>query len=57
MAGSVNKVILIGNLGADPESSTPRTAARSSICGSRRPRTGRDKTTGERREKTEWHRW
>ena len=56
MAGSVNKVILIGNLGADPEIAVRRTGARSRICVSRRRRSWRDKATGERNEKTEWHR-
>ena len=56
MAGSVNKVILIGNLGADPEirrTQDGRPIANLRIATSE---TWRDKTTGERREKTEWHR-
>jgi single-strand DNA-binding protein len=56
MAGSVNKVILIGNLGADPEirrTQDGRPVANLRIATSD---TWRDKTTGERREKTEWHR-
>jgi single-strand DNA-binding protein len=56
MAGSVNKVILIGNLGADPEirrTQDGRPIANLRIATSE---TWRDKSTGERREKTEWHR-
>lgn len=56
MAGSVNKVILIGNLGADPE--VRRTQDGRPIVNLRvaTSDTWRDKNTGERREKTEWHR-
>src|SRR5499425_522198 len=56
MAGSVNKVILIGNLGADPE--VRRTQDGRPIANLRvaTSDTWRDKATGERREKTEWHR-
>jgi single-strand DNA-binding protein len=56
MAGSVNKVILVGNLGKDPEirrTQDGRPIANLSVATSE---TWRDKTTGERREKTEWHR-
>lgn len=56
MAGSVNKVILVGNLGKDPEirrTQDGRPIANFSIATSD---TWRDKNTGERREKTEWHR-
>lgn len=56
MAGSVNKVILIGNLGGDPEikrTQDGRPIANLSIATSD---SWRDKTTGERKEKTEWHR-
>src|SRR6201995_1959548 len=56
MAGSVNKVILIGNLGADPEikrTQDGRPIANLRIATSE---TWRDKTSGERKEKTEWHR-
>jgi len=56
MAGSVNKVILIGNLGADPEirrTQDGRPIANLRVATSE---TWRDKTTGERKEKTEWHR-
>jgi single-strand DNA-binding protein len=56
MAGSVNKVILIGNLGADPE--IRRTQDGRPIANLRLATSDswRDKATGERREKTEWHR-
>lgn len=56
MAGSVNKVILIGNLGKDPEirrTHDGKAIANLSIATSE---TWRDKATGERKEKTEWHR-
>ncbi len=56
MAGSVNKVILIGNLGADPEirrTQDGRPIANLNIATSE---TWRDRNSGERREKTEWHR-
>lgn len=56
MAGSVNKVILIGNLGKDPEirrTQDGRPIANLSVATSE---SWRDKATGERREKTEWHR-
>ena len=56
MAGSVNKVILIGNLGKDPEirrTQDGRPIANLSVATSE---SWRDKTTGERKEKTEWHR-
>lgn len=56
MAGSVNKVILVGNLGADPEirrTQDGRPVANLSVATSE---TWRDKNTGERRERTEWHR-
>jgi single-strand DNA-binding protein len=56
MAGSVNKVILVGNLGADPE--IRRTQDGRPIANLRlaTSETWRDKNTGERRERTEWHR-
>ena len=56
MAGSVNKVILVGNLGKDPEirrSQDGRPIANLSVATSE---SWRDKATGERKEKTEWHR-
>ena len=56
MAGSVNKVILIGNLGADPE--IRRTQDGRPVANLRLATSDswRDKATGERKEKTEWHR-
>ena len=55
MAGSVNKVILIGNLGADPEVRNFQNGGK--VCNIRiaTSETWKDKNTGERREKTEWH--
>ncbi|SPH17880.1 Single-stranded DNA-binding protein [Defluviimonas aquaemixtae] len=56
MAGSVNKVILIGNLGADPEVRNFPSGGK--VCNLRlaTSETWRDRNTGERRERTEWHR-
>jgi single-strand DNA-binding protein len=56
MAGSVNKVILIGNLGADPEVRDFPSGGK--VCNLRiaTSETWRDRTSGERRERTEWHR-
>ncbi|OYW60697.1 MAG: single-stranded DNA-binding protein [Azorhizobium sp. 32-67-21] len=55
MAGSVNKVILIGNLGRDPEIRSFQNGGR--VCNLRiaTSETWRDKASGERRERTEWH--
>lgn len=55
MAGSLNKVMLIGNLGADPE--IRRLPSGGSVANLRiaTSETWRDKQSGERREKTEWH--
>jgi single-strand DNA-binding protein len=55
LAGSVNKVILIGNLGADPEVRSFQNGGK--VCNIRiaTSETWKDKSTGERREKTEWH--
>ena len=55
MAGSLNKVMLIGNLGADPEVRTFGNGGK--VCNLRiaTSESWRDKNTGERREKTEWH--
>ena len=56
MAGSVNKVILVGNVGADPEirrTQDGRAVANLRIATSE---AWRDKASGERKEKTEWHR-
>ena len=56
MAGSVNKVILIGNLGADPEVRSFQNGGQ--VCSLRlaTSENWKDRNTGERREKTEWHR-
>jgi single-strand DNA-binding protein len=55
MAGSLNKVQLIGNLGADPEVRTFQNGGK--VCNLRiaTSETWKDKNTGERKEKTEWH--
>ena len=55
MAGSVNKVILIGNLGRDPEVRTFQNGGK--VCNLRiaTSENWKDRNTGERREKTEWH--
>jgi len=55
MAGSVNKVILVGNLGADPEVRTFQNGGK--VCNLRvaTSERWRDKNTGENRERTEWH--
>ena len=56
MAGSLNKVLLIGRLGAAPEIKqmvNGKSVARLSLATSQ---TRKDKNTGERKEKTEWHR-
>lgn len=55
MAGSVNKVILIGNLGKDPEIRTLGSGDRVANLRIATSETWRDKATGERKEKTEWH--
>lgn len=56
MAGSVNKVILIGNLGRDPEVRTMQNGNPMVNLSLATSESWRDKNTGERREKTEWHR-
>lgn len=56
MAGSVNKVILIGNLGRDPEVRTMQNGGKVANLSIATSDTWRDKATGERKEKTEWHR-
>ena len=55
MAGSVNKVILVGNLGADPEIRSLNSGDKVANIRIATSETWRDKTSGERREKTEWH--
>lgn len=56
MAGSVNKVMLIGNLGRDPEVKTMQNGAKVCNLSIATSETWKDKATGERKEKTEWHR-
>lgn len=56
MAGSVNKVILVGNLGADPEVRQFQNGGQVCNLSIATSENWKDKQTGERREKTEWHR-
>ena len=56
MAGSVNKVILVGNLGRDPEVRQSQAGAKIVNFSIATSESWKDKNTGERREKTEWHR-
>jgi len=56
MAGSVNKVILVGNLGNDPEIRTFGNGGKVANFSLATSENWRDKQSGERREKTEWHR-
>ena len=55
MAGSVNKVILIGNLGRDPEIRTLNSGDRVANLRIATSESWRDRSSGERKEKTEWH--
>ena len=56
MAGSVNKVILIGNLGQDPDIKTMQSGNKVCNLSIATSESWKDKTTGERKERTEWHR-
>jgi single-strand DNA-binding protein len=56
MAGSVNKVILVGNLGRDPEIRSTNDGTRIANLNLATSESWRDRTSGERRERTEWHR-
>jgi single-strand DNA-binding protein len=56
MAGSVNKVILVGNIGRDPEIRTFANGGRVANFSIATTESWKDKQTGERRERTEWHR-
>ena len=56
MAGSVNKVILIGNLGKDPETRSSQAGDKIVSFNLATSETWNDKVTGERKERTEWHR-
>lgn len=55
MAGSLNKVMLIGNLGADPEIRSFQNGGRVANLRIATSETWKDKNTGERQERTEWH--
>ncbi len=56
MAGSVNKVILVGNLGQDPEVRSMQSGDRVASFSVATSENWKDKASGERKEKTEWHR-
>lgn len=56
MAGSVNKVILVGNLGNDPEVKTMQSGDKVCNLSVATSESWKDKATGERKERTEWHR-
>jgi single-strand DNA-binding protein len=56
MAGTVNKVILVGNLGRDPEVRSTQDGTKITHLSVATTDTWRDRTSGERRERTEWHR-
>ena len=55
MAGSVNKVILVGNLGRDPESRSTNDGTRIANLRLATSESWRDRNSGERKERTEWH--
>lgn len=55
MAGSVNKVIIVGNLGRDPEARTFQNGSKVVNLRIATSETWRDKASGERKERTEWH--
>lgn len=55
MAGSINKVILVGNLGKDPEARTFQNGGKVVKFPLATSESWKDKTTGERKDKTEWH--
>ena len=56
MAGSVNKVILVGNVGRDPEIRSTQDGTKVANLSLATSENWRDKSTGERKERTEWHR-
>jgi single-strand DNA-binding protein len=56
MAGTVNKVILVGNLGRDPEIRSTQDGTKVANLSLATSENWRDRNTGERRERTEWHR-
>ena len=56
MAGSINKVILVGNLGRDPEVRSMQDGGKIVQLSLATSETWKDRNSGERRERTEWHR-
>ena len=56
MAGSINKVILVGNLGADPKVSNTQSGSKIVNLSVATTDTWKDKLSGERKDRTEWHR-
>lgn len=56
MAGSVNKVIIVGNVGKDPEIRTMQSGGKVANISIATSESWKDKATGEKKEKTEWHR-
>lgn len=56
MVGSINKVILVGNLGADPRVNTTQSGAKVVNLSVATTDSWKDKVSGERKERTEWHR-
>ena len=56
MAGSVNKVILVGNLGSDPDVRAMQSGKKVCILSIATSETWKDRSTGQRKERTEWHR-
>lgn len=56
MAGSVNKVIIVGNLGRDPEIRSMQSGSKIATLSVATSESWKDKQTGERKERTEWHR-
>ena len=56
MAGSINKVILVGNVGRDPEIRNAQDGTKIANFSVATSETWRDKQTGERKDKTQWHR-
>lgn len=56
MAGSINKVIIVGNVGKDPEIRTSQDGSKFASIVAATSESWKDKITGEKKEKTEWHR-
>ncbi len=56
MAGSLNKVMLIGNLGADPDMRQTQDGKKMALLSLATSESWKDKSTGEKKEKTDWHR-